>query len=173
MLFGKSGATNGCWCMWWRITRAQFEKNHNHGNKNAMRELVDSGIVPGILAYIGDQVVGWCSVAPRERFPVLQRSRILKPVDDTPVWSVVCFFVRKGYRSGGMSQRLLQAAVEHVWKQGGTVVEGYPVEPKKDRMPEVFAHTGFASTFRKVGFQECARRSETRPLMRYYLEEKP
>jgi len=125
--------------------------------------------VPGILAYIGDKAVAWCSVAPRENFPVLGRSRILKPIDEIPVWSIVCFFVDKGYRNRGMSVRLLQAAIDYVKQQGGKVLEGYPVEPKKDRMPAVFAFTGLASAFLKAGFVECLRRSETRPIMRFYI----
>jgi GNAT superfamily N-acetyltransferase len=168
-LFGERGAVGGCWCMWWRIKRSEFERQKGEGNKQAMKTIVESGEVPGLLAYDGDTAIAWCSVAPREHFPVLQRSRTLKPVDDTPVWSIVCFLVKKGYRGQGLAAQLLRAAVEHVKEQGGSVVEGYPVEPRKDPMPTVFAYTGFASTFRKAGFVECLRRSETRPIMRYYI----
>jgi GNAT superfamily N-acetyltransferase len=168
-LFGERGAVGGCWCMWWRIKRSEFERQKGGGNRQAMKAIVESGEVPGLLAYEGDTAVAWCSVAPREQFPVLQRSRVLKPIDDTPVWSIVCFFIKKGYRNQGMSMRLLRAAVDYVREQGGEVVEGYPVEPRKDRMPTAFAYTGFASTFEKAGFVECVRRSETRPIMRYYL----
>jgi GNAT superfamily N-acetyltransferase len=155
--------------MWWRIKRSEYEQQKGEGNRQAMKAIVESGEVPGLLAYEGNTAVAWCSVAPREQFPVLQRSRTLKPVDDKPVWSIVCFFVRKGYRNQGLSTKLLQAAKDHVREQGGTMLEGYPVEPKKDQMPTVFAHTGFASTFRRAGFSECLRRSETRPIMRYDL----
>ena len=169
-LFGERGAVGGCWCMWWRIKRSKYEQQKGEGNRQAMKAIVESGEVPGLLAYEGNIAIAWCSVAPREQFPVLQRSRTLKPVDDTPVWSIVCFFVRKGHRNQGLSIRLLRAAVDYVREQGGAVLEGYPVEPRKDQMPTVFAHTGFASTFRRAGFVECLRRSETRPIMRYYLE---
>ena len=134
-----------------------------------MKSIVDSGEVPGILAYVDDQPAGWCSLAPRERFPRLENSRVAKPVDDKLVWSVVCFFVEKSHRNKGLSLQLLRAAVEYVKQQGGEVVEGYPVEPKKKRMPAAFAWTGFALTFEKVGFVECLRRSETRPIMRFYI----
>ena len=170
-LFGERGAIGGCWCMWWRLKRTEFERLKGDGNKQAMREIVESGQVPGLLAYEGRKPVGWCSVAPREDFPVLQRSRTLKPVDDTPVWSVTCFFVRKGYRAQGMSSRLLRAAVAHVRERGGQVVEGYPIVPKKDQVPVVFAFTGFASVFEGEGFSEVLRRSEMRPIMRLYLDE--
>jgi GNAT superfamily N-acetyltransferase len=169
-LFGERGACGGCWCMWWRLKRSQFERQKGEANKQAMKAIVEAGEIPGILAYAQGKPVAWCSVAPREQYPVLGRSRILKPVDETPVWSVVCFFVEKSHRNKGMSLRLLRAAVEYVKQQGGRVVEGYPVEPKKKRMPPAFAWTGFASTFEKAGFVECLRRSETRPIMRFYIE---
>jgi len=168
-LFGERGATGGCWCMWWRIKRSDFEQQKGEGNKQAMKAIVESGEVPGILAYAAGQPIGWCAVSPREKYPVLNRSRILKPVDDTPVWSISCFFIDKNYRNQGITAKLLQAAVEYVKQQGGKVVEGYPGEPKKEQMPTVFAWTGFASTFEKAGFVECARRSETRPILRCYI----
>lgn len=168
-LFGERGACGGCWCMWWRIKRSEFERSKGEGNRQAMREIVASGEIPGILAYADKQPIGWCSVAPREHFPVLGRSRILKPIDDLPVWSVVCFFVDKAYRRRGLSLRLLQAAIDYVRQRGGSVVEGYPIEPRKDYVPPVFAFTGFVQTFRSAGFVECLRRSETRPIMRYYI----
>lgn len=109
-LFGEKGACGGCWCMWWRIKRSEFELQKGEGNRTAMRALVDSGQVPGLLAYLDGRPVGWCSVAPREAYPVLDRSRILKPVDDTPLWSVVCFFVARGHRRRGVSGALRDAA---------------------------------------------------------------
>jgi GNAT superfamily N-acetyltransferase len=84
------------------------------------------------------------------------------------VWSVVCFFVKKSHRHRGISIRLLQAAIAYVRQQGGQVVEGYPVEPQTDTLPSVFAWTGLSSAFKQAGFSECARRSATRPLMRYH-----
>jgi len=168
-LFGKRGACGGCWCMWWRIKRSTFDQQKGEGNKAAMRAIVDSGEVPGILAYDGDDPVGWCSVAPRDCFSVLGRSRILKPVDDLPVWSVVCFFIAKEHRRQGLSVALLEAAIDYTGENGGTILEGYPVEPKKDEAPDVFVFTGLAAAFRKAGFVEVARRSETRPIMRFAL----
>jgi len=168
-LFGERGASGGCWCMWWRLTHSEFERQKGDPNRAAMKAIVESGEVPGILAYLDGVPVGWCSVAPRDRFPRLGRSRILKPIDDAEVWSIVCFFVDKEYRNRGISVALLRAATEYVRQLGGKIVEGYPVEPKKDPMPAVFAYHGLASAFQKAGFVECARRSETRPIMRFYL----
>jgi GNAT superfamily N-acetyltransferase len=171
-LFGKHGACGGCWCMWWRLKRSEFERQKGEGNRRAMKRIVDSGEIPGILAYTKGQPIAWCSVAPKEAYPVLGRSRTLKQVDDKPVWSIVCFFVAKPFRGKGVTGKLLRAAIEHVRKQGGKIIEGYPVEPKKSRIPDAFAYTGLASAFRKAGFVEIVRRSETRPIMRYTIEEK-
>jgi len=165
-LFGARGACGGCWCMWWRTKRSDWERLKGEGNRKAMKSLVESGTVPGILAYAGKEAVGWCSVAPRGDFEVLENSRILKPVDDRPVWSVVCFFIAKEWRNRGMSVHLLEAAAAYARKKGARILEGYPVEPKKKPMPAAFAYTGLAAGFRKAGFFECARRSETRPIMR-------
>lgn len=168
-LFGKRGACGGCWCMWWRIKRANFKRQKGEGNRRAMRRLIDSGKIPGILAYDQGKAVGWCSVDRREDFTALEKSRILKPIDDEPVWSIVCFFISKEYRKTGLSTRLITAVLEFVKTQGGKIVEGYPIEPKKENVPAVFAWTGFASAFQKAGFREVVRRSETRPVMRFYF----
>ena len=170
-LFGPHGATGGCWCMYWRLTRREFEHTKGEGNKRALKSIVDSGQVPGILAYDRDRPIAWCSVAPREDYPSLDRSRVSGRVDDQPVWSIVCFFVAKEYRRKGVTVRLLQSAVEYARCQGAKIVEGYPVEPKKGSTADVFAYTGLVSAFRKAGFVEVARRSETRPLMRFFIEE--
>ena len=171
-LFGEKGACGGCWCMWWRLKRSEFERQKGEGNRMALKTIVDCGEVPGILAYANGQPVGWCAVAPREAYPTLERSRILMRVDDKPVWSIVCFFIARQFRGKGVAGKLLKAAIEYVQKKGGRIVEGYPVEPKKGRIPDAFAYTGLASTFRKAGFVEVARRSETRPIMRCVITEK-
>lgn len=155
--------------MWWRLPRRVFSLQKGEGNRKAMKEIVGSGEVPGILAYVGSAPAGWCAVAPRDTFPVLNNSRILKKIDETSVWSIVCFFVGKDFRDRGLTVGLLKAAAAYVKKQGGRVLEGYPHEPKKNRMPAAFAYTGLASAFKKAGFVECARRSATRPIMRLHL----
>jgi len=170
-LFGERGACGGCWCMWWRLKRAQFEQQKGEGNRRAMQAIVKSGQIPGILAYAQTQPLAWCSVAPREQFPVLGRSRIFKPIDDEPVWSITCFFIEKSARKKGLSLRMINAAVDFVKKSGGRIVEAYPVAPQKDKTADAFVWTGLASSFVKAGFVECARRSATRPMMRYYLRE--
>jgi len=155
--------------MFFRLPRSQFNLQKGGKNRAAMKKIVNSGEVPGMLAYAGGEPVGWCSVAPRETYPVLDRSRVMKRMDDQPVWSVVCLFVSKALRGKGVSIELLKAAADYVRRHGGKILEGYPVEPRKGKMPDVFAYTGLASAFRKAGFKECARRSETRPMMRLLI----
>jgi len=157
--------------MWWLIPHPQFNRQKGETNRQALKQLVESGRVPGLLAYALDQPAGWCALAPREAYVALENSRILKPVDDQPVWSVVCFYVAKPYRRQGVASALLSAAIEYARGQGANILEGYPVEPKKGQSPDIFVYTGLASTFRQLGFVEVARRSETRPIMRYYFGE--
>jgi GNAT superfamily N-acetyltransferase len=169
-LFGANGACGGCWCMFWRLPRKQFDAQKGDANRAAIRLLVEEGEAPGLLGYLDGRPVGWVAVAPRGDYPALGRSRILKPVDDEPVWSLSCLFVEKSHRRKGVSVGLIRAAVEHVQRRGGTTVEAYPVEPTKDVMPAPFVWTGLASAYLQAGFVEVARRSPTRPVMRRVLE---
>ena len=152
-----------------RLIRSEYESNKGEGNRRAMKAIVESGRIPGLLAYLDGQPVAWCSIEPRHRISSLARSRILKPVDDRPVWSIVCLFVSKPRRGEGISRRLIGKAVEFAARQGAECVEAYPVEPLKKPMPAVFAYTGIASAFFKAGFREVARRSPTRPIVRYEI----
>ncbi len=170
-LFGPRGACSGCWCMYWRLPRPKFEQMKGESNRQAMHAIVAAGNVPGILAYDGTLPVGWVSIGPRQNFPTLARSRILQPVDDQPVWSVVCFFIAKAYRGQGLSAPLLQAAVAYAAQSGATIVEGYPNDQGDNRSPDPFVYTGLVSAFRKAGFVEVLRRAPKRPIMRYWIEE--
>lgn len=165
-LFGKRGACGGCWCMFPRLKRSEYERSKGEGNRRRMKKLVDSGRVPGILGYVDGEPVAWCSIEPRELIGSLGRSRILAPVDDEPVWSIVCLFLAKSHRGRGLSKKMIEAAVRHAKSRGASIVEAYPVEPKKTPMPAVFAYPGLVSAYLAAGFREVARRSETRPIVR-------
>ena len=154
--------------MTWRLPRAEYEAGKGAGNRAALRRRVRSGPPPGILAYVHADPIGWCAIAPRLEYDYLARSRVLRPIDDRAVWSISCLLVAKPYRGRGISVQLLRAAVEMARKGGAEVVEGYPVTARTGRMPDAFAWTGTLSAFRAAGFEEVARGSPGRPIMRAY-----
>jgi len=168
-LFGERGACGGCWCMWWRLPRKVFDAQRGESNRRAFRRLVMKGPPPGVLAYCGDEPVGWCAVSPRADVPTLDRSRSFKPIDDRPVWSIFCLFIARPFRKRGVATRLVRAALDFVRQQGGDCVEAYPVEPRSGRLPDAFAWTGPITIFRALGFREVARPSATRAVMRRQL----
>lgn len=166
-LFGPSGASNGCWCMYWRIG-PDYYKRPREDNKRDLERLAASARSPGLVAFDGEQAVGWCEVAPRADLPWLARARHLQPVDDLPVWSVPCFYIRRTHRRRGVTSALIQAAVGVAATAGAPALEAYPVDT------EVPGHTGnlytgLASAFARHGFEEVARRKPDRPIMRRAL----
>lgn len=169
LLFGKNGACGGCWCMHWKLRGKDFSENTGNAARQMQKSIVDSKIVPGLLAYSEGYPVGWIAVEPRSAYPKLAHSRVLKPVDDQEVWSITCFFVEKKHRHKGITVELLKAATEYVKGRGGKIVEGYPVDAKSEE-PAPFVFTGTAAAFANAGFQEVARNSPTRPIFRYLIK---
>jgi GNAT superfamily N-acetyltransferase len=170
-LFGPKGASSGCWCTFWRLKRSTFNALDGEGHKAVLRELTLQGQVPGVLAYVAGKAVGWCSLGPRSDYAALEASRMLKRLDDQPVWSIVCFFVAKGYRRQGVMAALLRGAVAYAREQGASVVEGYPLDLQSPRLAGqklsgCGGYMGIAATFREAGFVEAGRASETRLIMR-------
>lgn len=168
LLFGENGACGGCWCMFWKLRGKDFNRNTGDMARQMQKSIVDSKIVPGLLAYSEGYPVGWIAVEPRGAYPKLAHSRVLKPIDDQEVWSITCLFVEKKHRRKGIAVELLKAAIEHVRDCNGRIVEGYPVDSKKDQ-PAPFIFTGTASAYVKAGFKEVARNSPTRPIFRLIL----
>ena len=165
-LFGPSGACWGCWCMYWRLKRKELDANGSQGNRRAFQALVRSGAEPGILAYEGDEAVGWCSVGPRETYGSLERSPVLKRIDDRPVWSLVCLFVHGRHRSAGVARDLVRAAVRHAGSRGARWVEAYPRDPGDGKLSAMSSYMGTPALFAEAGFEEGARPSEQRVIMR-------
>jgi GNAT superfamily N-acetyltransferase len=168
-LFGEKGACGGCWCMLSRLSRQKFESQKGAGNKRAMKALVKRGVVPGVLAYLEDEAVAWCAIAPRDEFPLLDRSRTLKRIDDQPVWSIVCLYLDKRIRKQGYSRKIIEVAVKYARTKGAKIVEAYPFNPPKTRLPDAFVWTGLTPTYEAAGFKIAAERSKNRPVMRRYL----
>ncbi len=167
-LFGEHGAYSGCWCMWWRRTGKEFSEG-NDSNRAAFQNLVMEGAMPGLLAYAHGKPAGWTSLGPRQDFGRIQRSPILKPIDDQPAWALVCFFIQRAYRGQGVASRLLQAAIAYAREHGAPALEAYPIDTGENRAKQSEIFTGTAEMFRRAGFEEIARRSPTRPIMRLNL----
>ena len=166
-LFGRAGASNGCWCMYWRIG-PRYRDRPREDNKRDLERLAGSGQPPGLLAFDGGVAVGWCEVAPRAGLGWLARSRYFRPVDELPVWSVPCFYVRRTRRGQGVTGALIEAAVGVAASAGAPALEAYPVDTAAP------GHTrnlfpGIASTFAQHGFHVVARRQPDRPVMRKIL----
>ncbi len=164
-LFGAVGACKGCWCMYMRIGAA-YRRRRPEENNAAFRAVVKRGPPPGLLAFDGDVAVGWCQLTPRDAVPQLDRIWRLKRVDDVPVWSLSCFYVRKGYRRRGISAALIAAALKAAKRAGAPALEAYPFDAA---VSPSSSSTGYASTFARMGFKTVARRDRARPIMRHDL----
>lgn len=176
VLFGERGAYANCWCLFWRLERAQFKKLNGEGRKAVLREMTLSDQEPGLLAYLDGKPVGWCSVGPREDYRALERSRLLKRLDQQPTWSIVCFYIDKAYRKQGIMKALIRGAVEYAESHAAQIVEAYPIDlqaPKLEgqKLSGCGGYMGIAEAFRKAGFVEAGRASETQPIMRYFFNQ--
>jgi GNAT superfamily N-acetyltransferase len=178
-LFGLPGGSivRSCWCMAYRRTGKPPGLCGPPGSvgaaaKQAMCDLVGSGVVPGLIGYLDGVPAGWISFGPREEYLKLRRSPVMKPVDDTPVWSVVCSYVVRPYRGQGIQHRLLAAAIEYARENGAAVLEAYPVD-KAERSHADFMFFGSRSLYERAGFREIVRRSPTRVVMRRELDSSP
>jgi GNAT superfamily N-acetyltransferase len=153
--------------MYWRIGAA-YHRQTPETNKSAFEALVRSGPPPGLIALAGKVSVGWCQLTPREALPWLDRMKRLRRVDDEPVWSISCFYVRKGHRRTGISRKLLEAAIETAQRNSVRLLEAYPLDA---RHVHTSSYTGYVSTFRRAGFRVAARHVATQPIMRLDLRE--
>lgn len=167
-LFGKGGASNGCWCMYWRIG-PEYHKRPREKNRSALRRVVKHGPPPGLLAFDGERAVGWCQLTPRAELAWLNRKRTLESVDVVPVWSLSCFYVRRGFRRQGVMSALIAEALKAAKRVNAPALEAYPVDPSATGgTSNVF--TGTVSAFRRAGFKIVARRVPSRPVMRHDLQ---
>jgi ribosomal protein S18 acetylase RimI-like enzyme len=154
-----------CFCMFYRKSG---DTGPGDENRRAMKRLVDGGRVPGLIGYEGGKPVAWVSLAPRQEYSRLQRSPIMKPVDDQPVWSIVCFFVPREARGRGLARRMLDAATDYAGAHGARLLEAYPVDRERRGHPESMFF-GAKSMYDRAGFREVARRKPGRPVVRRAL----
>jgi len=170
-LFNAKGCSvaRGCWCMFYRRSGAREPlpagTTAAKANRAGLRKLVDAGTPPGLIGYRGKEPVGWVSLGPREDYPKLQRSPVMKPVDEKPVWSIICFVVPSEHRGQGVARALLDGAIAYAGKQGATLLEAYPVD-KPGRSHDEAMWFGAKSMYDNAGFEEVARRKPQRPVVR-------
>jgi GNAT superfamily N-acetyltransferase len=179
-LFEQGGDPKWCWCAYFRVRSIDFSK----GSKGRHRAVLESAAVdnaadgraPGLVAYAGDETIGWLSIGPREDYERLAHSRVLAPVDETPVWSIICFVVGRRSRGRGVARALLAAGVNYARDHGATTLEAYPVEiGEGKRIPSAEVYRGSLSMFEAAGFEVVARRSPpgsdaSRPIVRLSLQ---
>ena len=156
VLLGGSGP-RACWCLSYRLTPA--EQGRATGRPERMRELLGGATAPGLLAYVDGEPAGWCGLGPRSQMSRLVRSRTIRPVDDLPVWSIVCFVVRAGYRRRGLARELLAGAVSYAAAHDAPAVEGYPIDPAGARVSTSLAYVGTTSMFEAAGFHRVRETS--------------
>ena len=170
-LFGSKGACGNCWCMSFRLSKADFEEGKsNEGNKEAKRALVNAGKPTGLLAFYEELPIAWCAFAPREDFVKLSKSRVHKPIDEQQVWSVPCTFIAKDFRRMGVSVALLQGLTRYAKEQGVAIIEAYPTIPTQEKLPDAFAWIGLYKSFERAGFEIVDQTSKSRPMVRFYTE---
>jgi Acetyltransferase (GNAT) family len=162
----SQGKFRYCACMRWRMPSSQYSGSTKEGRADALEHLVREGTPIGVLAYLDQEPVGWCSVAPRDSYAALERYRALPRIDDRPVWSVACFFVSSRIRRTGATLGLLKAAVEYAASQKAEIIEGYPVEPDA----RLYTYMGSPSTFRATGFKDVTPRGQARLVMRHFVK---
>lgn len=167
-LFGRGGASNGCWCMYW-VLGPDYRRRQRDQNREALHHAIQETPTPGLLALDeNDRALGWCRVSPRAELGWLNRRRDLAPVDGLPVWSVPCFYVRRGSRRQGVMKALIDAAVDYAKKSGAAALEAYPIDTSAPGATRnIFP--GTAAAFQEAGFTVVARRAADRPIMRHYL----
>lgn len=174
-LFGQGGDPKGCWCAWFRVRNIDFQNSSADTNRRVLEEAVETTATenrsPGLIAYRDGEAIGWVSLGPRDDYERLQHSKILAPIDDKPVWSIVCFVVGRRARGQGVASALLEAAVEYAREHGATLLEGYPAETDGKRIPSANVFKGTVGMFERAGFKVAERRqfnrtTPVRPIVR-------
>ena len=174
-LFGQGGDPKWCWCSFFRVRNADFAHATADTNRKVLERAVDTtaadGRNPGLVVYRDGEPIGWVSVGPRDDYERLKHSKVLAPIDDKPVWSIVCFVVSRKARNQGVARALLDAAVDYARQHGATLLEAYPVDTDGERVPAAHAFKGTVGMFERAGFEVVERRqfnrtSPIRPIVR-------
>jgi GNAT superfamily N-acetyltransferase len=174
-LFGQGGDPKWCWCSFFRVRNTDFASATAETNRKVLERAVATTAAqnrnPGLVAYRDGEPIGWVSVGPRDDYERLKHSKVLAPIDDKPVWSIVCFVVSRKARNQGVARALLDAAVDYARRHGATLLEAYPVDTDGGRVPAAHAFKGTVGMFERAGFEVVERRqfnrtSPIRPIVR-------
>ena len=157
-LFEEGGDPKWCWCVFFRFRGRDWTNSTAADNRAALEDLTGRALAAGLVAYRGDRAVGWVSLGPRGDYARLAYSKVLAPVDDTPVWSIVCFVVSRTARGQGVASALLEGAIDFARAHGATTLEAYPVDAGADRVRAANAFGGPLAMFEKAGFLVVERR---------------
>lgn len=173
-LFAAGGDPKWCWCQFFRVRGLDWSNASAEANRDRLRGQMEAGSPPGLVAMRGDRAVGWVGLAPRADYDRLTHAKVLAPVDDQPVWSIVCFVVARTERGAGIASALLDAAIAWARDQGATILEAYPSDTGGRRIPSANAYRGTLGMFERAGFEVVARRqlnrtSPARPIVRREL----
>ncbi|HEY3410513.1 MAG TPA: GNAT family N-acetyltransferase [Propionicimonas sp.] len=144
-----------CWCLSYRIPSRENRLLAGTDRGERVRQLCRQDPPPGVLAYDGDEVVGWAGVHPRAD-TTFATNRKIPHIDDLDVWSVWCLRVRPGHRGKGISHRLLEGAVAFARDNGAPAIEGYPVDNRGAKVDLTMAYVGTRKLFEKAGFAKVA-----------------
>ena len=155
-VINRTRRANHCWCLSHRLRVSDIEALGGGSREQAMRRLCERDHPPGVVTYRDGEPVGWCNIGPRAEITRLTSSRLIRPVDDLPVWSIVCVVVRPGHRRRGVTGPLLAGAVAYVASHGAPAVEAYPVDPS-GRMDSTMAFVGTKPMFQRAGFRVVGR----------------
>ena len=171
VLFEEGGDPKWCWCAYFRYRGRDWTNSTGADNRSALEGIADRDPAPGLIAYRDGRATGWVSLGPREDYERLAYSKILAPVDDTPVWSIVCFVVSRKARGAGTATALLDAAIAYAREHGATTLEAYPVDTAGERIAPANAYHGTLRMFERAGFEVVERRqwnasSPVRPIVR-------
>jgi len=168
-LFGPKGACGNCWCMYYRLSKSDFQEGKfEDGNKLLMKELVRMNRPTGIMAFYEGEAIAWCAFAPREDLVKLSKSRVHKPIDNQQVWSIPCMFIHNNFRRNGISVPLLKGVIRYARDRGIKIIEAYPTIPTTNSIPDSFAWIGLYKSFERAGFKIVDRTSVNRPMVRFY-----
>jgi GNAT superfamily N-acetyltransferase len=174
-----TGDPRWCWCMYFRARGRSWANSSAASNRADLEGLTaradqSGGVAPGLVAYRDGTAIGWVSLGPHEDYERLAFSKMLRPLDDRPVWSIVCFVVAGRQRGKGVATALLDAAIAYARERGAKTLEAYPIHESRGRVSSDAAYTGTQGMFERAGFEvvELRQWNETsppRPIMRLEL----